>query len=137
MTEPIQPTPARAWTQAHVYELPSGHLARLKQPALLALIGTGAGNPISDAALLKMRGGSQVPDLRSDTEKLQSIKDNSKVYLEAAALAFVEPRLVLDHAPDYDAGEIGPSDISDRDLLFVYWNFVMGVAADVAEFRRA
>jgi hypothetical protein len=126
------PTPARAWGAVHTYQLPSGNVARLKRPAVLALAAKGH-NPVSQAVMLELYDRKAQP--ATDVEKLAQITANSQKYLEVLALAFVEPKLVIDRDPDYDAGEIGPHDLDDGDLLWIYWTFIEGVAAHFAQFR--
>lgn len=127
-----QPTPAREWGKAHLYTLPSGNVARLKRPAVLALASNGH-NPVSAKVMLEIYSTKEQP--KTDEEKLAQIKTNSQRYLEVLALTFIEPKLVIDREPDYDAGEIGPGDLSDTDLLWVYWTFVEGDAKATAAFR--
>jgi hypothetical protein len=131
-TSQQKPTPAREWGKAQAYQLPSGNIARLKRPAVLALARNGH-NPVSNAVLLELYDRKDQP--KTPDEKLEQIKANSQKYLEVLALTFVEPRLVIDREPNYDNGEIGPQDVDDGDLLWIYWVFIEGTAAAFATFR--
>ena len=135
MPDPIQPTPASAWAQAaegELYTLPgSGHIARLRQVSLVALAaGPGVPNPI--LRLLAVEG---TVDKETDQEKMDAYKRQARAFLEVAALALVEPRLVLDREPDPAKGEIGPQHLADQDLLWIYYDLVGGRAARLATFR--
>ena len=58
---------------------------------------------------------------------------NCRAYLEAAALCFIEPRLILDREPK--EGEIGPGDLTDFDYSWLYYSWIQGVDEDIAPFR--
>jgi hypothetical protein len=131
-TSQQKPTPAKEWGKVHAYLLPSGNIARLKRPSVLALASNGH-NPVSMAVMLELYSKKDQP--QTDDEKLVQIKATSRKYLEVLALTFVEPKLVIDKEPNYDNGEIGPADLDDGDLMWVYWTFIEGVAAQFAAFR--
>lgn len=132
----IVPTPASAWARAaetgELYTLPgSGHVARCQQISLVALAaGPGVPNPI--LRLLAVEG---TIEKQSDQEKIDAYKRQARAFLEVAALALVEPTLVLDRAPDLAKGEIGPQHLTDQDLLWIYYDLVGGRAKRLATFR--
>jgi hypothetical protein len=118
-------TPASTWNANGLYRLPSGNVARLRRPGLLALAGQGTiPNPISAEVLRRITTDEPAP--QTDEERDRIIRTNSKAYLEVAALALVEPRLIVDREPDHAASEIGPADLSDDDLLWIFYTFVQG-----------
>ena len=123
---PQQPTPASEWNDEALYTLPSGKVARLKRPGVLAIASaTNGANPISDAVLIQhMTVGNAVT---SDEERAGNIRKNSAMYVTVAKLCFVSPRVV--DAPDYDANQIAPADIDDVDLMFVYFRLPPGRCA--------
>lgn len=129
-----QPTPAAQWSQGTLYRLPgSGHVARIRQPGLMALVAKGQiPNPIA-ADVTRLLALTEEP--KTDEERLELFERNSRAMVEVAALALVEPRLILDRAPSYERGEIGPADLSDIDLMFIYFNVVEGRADDLTTFR--
>lgn len=136
----VNPTPAVVWSQArrvgHLVRLPgSGNVARLRRPTLTALAATtnGVPNPLSDAV---MRLLAAAPP-KTEGERMAAFRTNNRGMLEVAALCFVEPVLVLDREPDPEAGEIGPLDLTDLDISWLYFSWVEGDAASVAPFRVA
>jgi len=127
-----QPTPAADWG-AHLYTLPSGKVARLRRPSLLAMIARGSlPNPVA-AKLHRLLTSDDVPT--SDEERLAQYAKTADTLVEIASLAFVEPRLILDRAPDYGNGEIGPFDLADRDLTWIYYTLTQGADDESAPFR--
>jgi hypothetical protein len=138
---PLAASPAAAFrrrsTEGELYELPGcGLVARLARPGLMGLVGAGAtANPVLSPELLRMMSLDKTP--ASDEERLEKFERDVRAYREVAARCFVEPRLVLDREPNYDAGEIGPADIADRDYVWLYWTFSQGGDAQVAAFRLA
>jgi hypothetical protein len=140
MTETLTAaTPASAWRrqaqEGELYTLPgSGNVARLRRPSLMALL-SGAGhvpNPLSDAVLRFM---AVADDAKTEAQKLEAYQRNVRVFVEIAKLCMVEPRLAIGRPPDYDAGEIAPDDLHDRDLLFIYYDVCQGPARALTEFR--
>lgn len=132
----ITPTNARAWRErrraGELYTLPgSGLVARLRRPNLYALAATANGVPngLSEAVLKLM--SSRPP--ASDAERVENVRRNSRAFLEVAALCLVEPPLALDREPTDD--ELGPDDLSNLDLGWLYYTFVEGEAATAAMFR--
>ncbi len=98
---PAQPTSSAAWSQGKLYQLPSGPIARMRQPGLMATIARGQiPNPIAAqiSALLTIAKPAE-----SDEERQANFERNIQAFTAIAELAFVEPRLVLDRAPDYAA----------------------------------
>jgi hypothetical protein len=133
---PTTPTDARAWRrgreQGELFVLPGcGHVARLRRPSLTALAAATGGmpNPLSEK-LIQLAMGRRAS---SDEQALEYYRRNSRAYLEAAALCFVEPRLVLDREPQ--EGEIGADDLTDLDYTWLYHSFITGGDHDVAPFR--
>lgn len=126
-TPEAAPTPARAWSQAQLYRLPGcGHVARLRRPSPTALIARAGDmpNPVLSRDLLATLASDEVP---SDLdEQIAAFRRNARVYVEIAALAFVEPQLVLDREPDYEAGEIAPEDLTDVDYVWLYYSLCQG-----------
>lgn len=137
----LTPTPATEWrkqsTDGELYRLPgSGHVARLRRPSLMALA-TRPGvipNPLGDAVL---RFLATTPDAKTDAQQIDAYRTNARAFEEIAALCLVEPHLILDRTPNYDAGEIGTDDLSDRDYSFIVFTLTQGAASDVAPFRLA
>lgn len=131
-----QPTPASAWGAA-LYQLPSGRVARLRRPALSALIARGnLPNPIA-AKLHRFLSDAASERGTSDAEKLDRYRANIDVLIEIAALAMVEPRLVLDREPQQEAGEIGALDMLDQDVIWIYYGLTLGTEDEVSPFRLA
>jgi hypothetical protein len=125
------PTPAAEWRQGALYRLPSGFIARLKRAPLLALIGRGLiPNPYAQQVkvLLAIRDAAD-----TEAKRAAVLEENARAFLYIASLEFIEPRLVLEGVPG--EGEIGPEDLSDRDLIWLYYDLAEGVADDVALFR--
>lgn len=136
--KPTSATDARQWRRGRqvgeLYELPGcGHVARLIRPSLTALAAATGGvpNPLSEK-VIQLAMGRRAPN---DEQALEHYRRNCRAYLEAAALCFVEPRLVLDREPG--EGEIGPDDLSDMDYTWIYHSFITGGEQEVAPFRIA
>lgn len=137
-TEPLVPTTAAAWRAGEVYTLPSGYSARLRRPGLMAMLATGQiPNPLAAKVtkLLTLVTTEEIQK-RTQEERERALLSNSEAFVAIAALAFIEPKLITDRLPDHDKSEIGPADLSDRDLMWVYYDFVEGTAADVVDFRE-
>ncbi len=161
-TPPIAPTPASQWRrqrqEGDLIRLPgSGNVARMVRPNLLALASTSNGvpNPLSARVLRLMAA----PPARDDKERVENVKRNALACLEIAALCLIEPRLVFgwrcanghrsvehpetcptckatDWTPiDPGEGEIGPQDLTNLDLSWIYYGWVEGAASEVAPFR--
>jgi hypothetical protein len=71
----------------------------------------------------------------TDEQMIAAYKNEARAFQEAAALAFVEPQLILDREPDPDANEIGPGDVSDRDYVFIFYQLIQGEADRIRSFR--
>jgi hypothetical protein len=129
---PVIPTTASAWNGMGLYRLPSGNVAKLKRPGVLAAASISNGrNLISDAVLTRLHTDSAAP--QTDEERAAVIRSNGASYAEIAKLCFVEPRIVDE--PDYEAGEIAITDLEDDDLFWIFFDFVNGGAAHAATFR--
>lgn len=131
-------TSAAEWASARIdgqlVRLPGcGNIARLRRPSLTALAATtnGVPNPLSDAVIKLLTA----TPAKSDSERLAAFLSNNRGMLEVAALCFISPVLVLDRAPNYEAGEIGPHDLTDLDISWIYFSWVEGDAAGVMPFR--
>lgn len=107
---PSEATTASGWFRppaTEVMELPSGNVARLRRPSVLAMMKTGQiPNPLIEAAAA-VASGTASPDYQRTAELID--------FLTAAA--FVEPRVVLE-GPTVD-GELHIDEISDADKKFV------------------
>ena len=134
---PTTVTGASQWRRGQLgelYTLPGcGYVARLIRPSLTALAASvgGIANPLSNE-LLTLAAGRRPAD---DAQVLAFYQKNCRAYLEAAALCFIEPRLVLDREPK--EGEIGPGDLTDYDYTWLYYTFIQGDAEALAPFRVA
>jgi len=127
------PTTARTWKTGGLYELPSGNIAHLKRPSLLArstMPGKLEQKVLRYIAL-------DTPRQLSEEQQIKLYVANSEAYLAVAAAAMVSPHLILDREPDPDKNEIGPDDLSDRDYTWIYHVFVEGADAESRDFFRA
>lgn len=136
MTE-LTATPAATWRRAgqegELYTLPgSGNTIRLKRISLFALAArTGnVPNPLAHE-VLRLEGVSRAP--KTEAEQIANYREYSQGHVEVAKLCAVEPRIVDE--PNYDAGEIGPSDLAEFDYAWIYNVFIKGVADDRNKFR--
>lgn len=139
--KPTQPTPAQEWhkPQGDLYRLPgSGNVARLRRPSMLAMAAKAGHipNPLTDE-VRRFLATTQDADKMSEAQQINSYEKNVKAYVQIAALAFVEPKLILDREPNYSAGEIGPGDVPDLDYLWIWGSVVSGGMAEIAPFRIA
>jgi len=125
------PTSARASATPQLYRLPSGNVAQLRQVGVLALASVGR-NLIADDVLCRLMANTLTPP-QTEAEQAKLIRENGAAYLVVAKLAFVSPQLADE--PDYDRDQIAPGDLSDADLLWLWFTFVQGDAASVAAFR--
>lgn len=120
---PLQASPASAFRARHsagqLVELPSGLVARLRMAPIVATVARlgYVPNPLSEDVLRELV--VPPPADESEAQQVAGYQRYQKTQVELAALKLVEPRLVLDRAPDYDAGEIGVCDLSDQDIRFV------------------
>lgn len=141
--EPLTPTPAGEFRRAGLYQLPhSGHVVELRWPGMYALALQGeVPNPLAQEVLRLMSGaaGGEEGERPSEEELVSRYRKQARASLAVAQRCLVSPRLVLDREPNYEAGEIGPGDLHELDVLWINIHFVhRGPASEgVAPFRRA
>jgi len=124
----VAPTPAAQWGQDALYRLPSGHVARLRRPSLMAMAVNGLiGNPY----LKRLLSGSDTA--LTDADRWERYDQNARGFVACAELCLIEPKLAVDRPPQ--AGEIVPAQLSDADLLWLYFTFAEGDEPQVAPFR--
>lgn len=136
---PAGVSPASAWRrmaqEGELYRLPgSGLVMRLKRPGLTALarkVGH-IPNPLS-REVLRLMSAAEKP--AGEDAAVESFQRSAQAYGEAFALCAVEPKVILDREPNYEAGEISINDVPDQDLVWVYWTFLEGDAAISGTFR--
>jgi hypothetical protein len=93
-------------------------------------------NPLSAKVIKLLTLATQKEiEARTAEQREAALLSNSEAFVGIAELAFIEPKVISDRAPDYSKGEIGPADLSNRDLVWLFYDFVEGTAADVADFR--
>ena len=130
----VEPTAATNWNTGGLYRLPSGNVARLIRPSLLALAAAGRiPNPL-EAEVLKFVALDSPSNL-TEAEQLARYSEHAKVFVRVAARALVSPKLIIDRDPDPAANEISPEQLSDRDYSWIYYGFVEGSADESAAFR--
>lgn len=140
---PAVPTPAAEFRRGGVWELPhSGNLVELRWPGLYALALQGEiPNPLAGAVLRLVSGAAATTgdEPESEDDQVASYRKDAKSFLGVAARCLVHPRLILDREPDYERDEIGPQDLHELDVLWIYAQFVQrGPASEhVAPFRRS
>ena len=133
---PTEPTSAASWSIGGLYRLPSGNVARLSRPSLLALAAAGRiPNPLEDEILRFVALGGADETKLTEAQQMARYQEHARVFVRVAARALLEPKLILDRAPDPDHNEIGPLQLSDRDYTWIYYGFVEGSASDSALFR--
>lgn len=126
-------TTAKHWKTGGLYQLPSGNIAQLKRPSLLAR----ATMPGRLEQKVLRHIALETPRQLSEKQQLDLYVANSEAYLAVAAAALVSPRLILDGEPDPEKDEIGPDDLSDRDYTWIYHVFVEGSDAESRDYFRA
>lgn len=131
--KPNAPTHAREWKTGGLYQLPSGNIAQLRRPSLLAR----ATMPGKLERKVLRFIALETPRLVPEDEQLRLYIANSEVYIAVAAATLVSPRLILDREPNYENNEIGPDDLSDRDYTWIYNIYVEGSDAESRDFFRA
>lgn len=142
---PPTPTPAAIWrerAQGAIKTLPSSAVVRVRRPSLFALARIGhVPNPLLEAILPHLVEPS-VDEPTTYEQRLQRYRENASTYAHLAALVLAEPRVLLEGAPDYDAGEIAVEDLTTSDLIWIY-NYVvnevelaLGGAEDVDTFSQ-
>jgi hypothetical protein len=137
--EPITPTAAAQFRRAGVYRLPSsGNVVQLRWPGLraLALTGVEQPNPITVAlrrVLADVDAATKQPD---EAAIIEQWRNSSLAFLANAERCLAKPRLVLERAPDYEADEIGPGDLSESDIIWLWiWAQEGPTDARIAPFR--
>lgn len=116
-------TSAAEWKKRAAGEpqtLPSGPTVRLRRASVLALASQHAPNPFLRPVLTFYADVAQNLADIDQMEPPERLKAHAEIYLGVAYADLVEPRLVLDREPDYDAGEIGAHDLTREDLEFIY-----------------
>lgn len=132
-------TPATLWRRAakdgELYTLPgSGFVVRLRRPSLYALAARGVDAAPMTREVMRLLALAERP--QTEDERIAAFLANAAGYVEVARLAFVEPRIAAEgQAPNYDAGEIDAADLSDRDLVWIFYDFLEGGAGDRERFR--
>ena len=126
-------TPARAWKRqppTYLRTLPSGNTALLRRVTLVEIATSGhLPEPLSaligeviEATLARQDVSSPewAEKWKARTADLD-LATMQKLIDDVTPLLFVEPRIVTDREPDYDAGEIALDDVSldDRSDAFV------------------
>lgn len=136
-------TPANAWKRqaqdGELYELPgSGNIARMRRPSLTAMAVEAGHLPNPLASEIMQLFAQRGDPLAQPTpeEQIEAFKQNGLAYIKIAELCFVEPRLVLDRAPNYEAGEIGPGDVPDADYVWIANTLVEGEAESLLPLRH-
>lgn len=131
-------TPAAAWRAGELIQLPgSGYTARLRKPSLRALLHAGkVPSALVDSVYRLVQGLIATPEQTPEQQREKFFAD-SAAFVYVASQCFVEPRLVIDRPPDYEQGEIGPDDVSDLDLIWLFYTWTEADHAAAAPFRLA
>lgn len=120
-------TPAGDWkkrAEGEIKPLPSGVSVRIRRPSLFALARSGhIPNPLAEE-VVKWFAITDDKKPENEAAAIRQYQENAAVYVNIAAASVTEPKIIADRAPDYDAGEIAPEDLSTADLLVIY-NFVV------------
>lgn len=137
--QPLSITPAREWNNARgeLYRLPgSGNIARLRRPSLSAMAARVGQipNPLT-AEVMRFLAVVDTTTRPTPEQQIESYCKNVLAYLHIAQLVFVEPRFVLKDDPNYDAGEIGPHDLTDADYVWIWSKLIYGEAGELRPFR--
>lgn len=131
-------TPASEWkarATGEIVTLPSGTVVRVRRPSLFALARTGSiPNPLA-AAVVRFFAVTDETPTTSEQDQIKNYQANADAYTGIAAATVTEPRIIVDRAPDYDAGEIAPEDLSTADLIWIY-RFVEGAVSNDATFQQ-
>lgn len=116
------PTPASAFRRAGLYRLPgSGHTVRLRWPGLRALALAGEiTNPLAQSLRRLLAGADATREQPDETAAIELWRTNSTAFLVVAERCLDEPRLILDRSPDYERGEIGPGDLAEPDIIWLW-----------------
>jgi len=132
MPKEMKVTSAAEWRKSQqvgqVIELPSGAVARLVRPHLLALVKTGQIPDLLSAQVSELFGTSKTP-----AEVQAGISPESMIELIniTSKLAFIEPKIT--DTPGVN--ELSIDDIDFEDRTFVFW-WCQGGAADLKSFRE-
>lgn len=127
----LKATSAEEWRTSQeagqLVKLPSGKVARLARPHLLALIKTGQiPDPLS-AQVMGLFNGKNPAEIQENI----NAEDMLTLINTTVRVAFIEPKVADDPGPD----EISTNDIDFEDKMFVFW-WSQGGTADLALFRR-
>lgn len=129
-----RPTNPAEWNAPRLYTLPSGNVARCVRPAIIAMAAKlgYVPNPLA-AEVLAMTATTNQND--TPEQQIANFERNAPAFVQVAALALVEPKLVLEGQPDYSKNEIGPLDLADEDYIWFYYTLSQGTAQSVRSFR--
>lgn len=117
----------KARSAGEIKTLPSGATIRIRRPSLFALARSGhVPNPLA-VEVVKWFAVDAPDKEPTDVEKIAQYRENAAVYVNIAAASVVQPKIVADRAPDYDAGEIAPEDLSTADLIWIYNYVISGI----------
>lgn len=109
-------TSANQWVVTEEITLPSGHVARLRKPNMLALAASTHGAPdLLTQTMIDKINGKKVQKVEITAENFPSLLDTMR---RVAKAAFVEPR--IDDTPDYENGLIAINDVDEGDLVCVF-----------------
>lgn len=129
------PTQAGAWksTQTDIVKLPSGNVAELQTPSLLALF-AGGGLPRVFADVFK--GGMTGAQANVSVEDVNPA-DISALADALVVAAFVSPSVVREH-PDAGRNQIALGQVSDADKMFVMTRSMqaLGYSANAPEVEQ-
>lgn len=109
-------------------ELPSGITVKLGKPFMSDLLAAGdIPGELINAAL-----GEEVEGLSSQ----ESAARSAKLMAHIVSRAVIEPKVLLEGEPDYDAGQISIQDLSDTDRTYIYAHVQEGVVNRLKKFRN-
>lgn len=123
-------TKGSAWRATEDVELPSGKVARLQKPDVLALIMSSGEIPdvLSGQLLAGLQGGAAPKEPAEITA--DSLSDLLEVVNTVTKAAFVLPRIVDKPADQMDEDEIGIEHVAFNDRVFVLkWAMGDSIAA--------
>lgn len=136
---PTSATPATEWAamaEGEMLRLPgSGKWARLKKVPILAMIAFAGKAPNKLADEVLRFNAISANRNANEQQQVEEYKKNSRAFLRMAEMVFVEPRLVIDREPDFTAGEIGPFQLYDVDIMWIYFTFLKGEDHELDPFR--
>lgn len=139
MTTPKKASSARDFlARRQIFiELPSGLVAEVRRPSILALVEQAPDGVVPPAFKNSLR--DQMVGRKSLPKAVESISlDVMERFMNhLAASAFVSPRIVPEgQTPDYDANEIAINDLDPVDVQFVYLWVVQQVGRESAPIER-